>query len=284
MAKQQSQATTTKGPAPTEEAGQAGTGAVAEVKAGGALALLNFEADAGAGLEGADKDSFAVPFLVMLQGLSPQVQEGLVEGAKAGMMINTITNEMSTSIDVVPCAFKRTFLRWTPRDEGGGFKGEYSPAIVEGFIKDGLAKEVIDEKGGRHLMYDGDELKDTRVHYVLMLTDNGPKPIILSMSSTQIKHSRKWLTRIGDIKLPRANGEKYTPASYSHVYKLRSVKESNNKGTWYGFDINIVGPVTEPAVYEHAKKFHEQFVKGSVKANFEQTGGAADDGGTGDKF
>ena len=55
---------------------------------------VNYEADACAGREGADKDSYAIPFLLVLQPLSPQVVDKLVPGAEAGMLLNSVTNEL----------------------------------------------------------------------------------------------------------------------------------------------------------------------------------------------
>ena len=52
------------------------------------------QADEGKGLEGADKDSFATPFLAVLQAQSPQVVDATIEGIKAGLFINSITNEL----------------------------------------------------------------------------------------------------------------------------------------------------------------------------------------------
>ncbi len=48
----------------------------------------HFEADAGMGMEGTTVESFAIPFLLVLQSLSPQVDEAggtAIEGARPGM-------------------------------------------------------------------------------------------------------------------------------------------------------------------------------------------------------
>ena len=93
------------------------------------LAVIDFSNDAGMGMENVDSDTFAIPFISVLQGLSPQIET--VDGAKPGMLINTITNELFKEAVVIPCAFQRKFLRFVPRDEGGGFKGDFSPIDVE---------------------------------------------------------------------------------------------------------------------------------------------------------
>ena len=40
---------------------------------------------------------------------------------------------------------------------------------------------------------------------------------------------------------------------------------SNDKGTWYGWDVTKVGPVEKKEVYELSKNFAAQISKGKVK-------------------
>ena len=49
---------------------------------------IDFYADSGLGLENVDAQSVAIPFITVLQGLSPQIET--VEGAKPGLIINTV--------------------------------------------------------------------------------------------------------------------------------------------------------------------------------------------------
>ena len=56
-----------------------------------------FAEDAGAGMEGATAESFAIPFLSVLQKGSPQVDEAsgvAIEGAKAVMLFENVTGKM----------------------------------------------------------------------------------------------------------------------------------------------------------------------------------------------
>lgn len=273
-----------KGPA--QQPGTAQSAPVAEKAGSGALATMDFAADAGMGMEGADKDSFAIPFIAMLQPMSPAVAESLVEGAKPGMMLNTVTNELASSLRVLPVTFKRVYLRWTPREKGGGFKGEMSVGAVEQLIKDGKAKDVPDDKGTPRLMFEGDLLKDTRIHYVLVLKADGSgcTPAVMSLASTQIKRSKRWMAQISNIQMKDAQGRAYNPASFSHVYVVKTEKETNEKGTWFSFDVNVEGPVSDAGLYNKAKEFHAQIVKGSVKVNHDQmaeTAEPAEGDGTG---
>ena len=82
----------------------------------GALAAVNFEADAGQGLNMTQED-LALPFLKVLGQLSPECNKRdakHVEGAEPGMIINTVTNEIYDGvkgIDVVPVHYKRLVHR-----------------------------------------------------------------------------------------------------------------------------------------------------------------------------
>lgn len=222
---------------------------------------IDMEADAGMGLEGADKDSYAVPFLQVLQGLSPQIDT--VDGAKPGLFINTITNEMFNSVHVVPCGYKRAFLRWADRDEGGGFKGIYTPLEVEGGNIEGMERNDIGQyKIGT------DTLKDTRSHYILVKSGSGIwQPAVLNLYGTQVKKSKRWMALIQGIELPapRAGAGFYNPPSFSHVYLLTTVKEKNEKGSWHGIDVVLCQQVTEIHLYHKAKEFCELANAGIVQ-------------------
>jgi hypothetical protein len=68
--------------------------------------------------------------------------------------------------------------------------------------------------------------------------------------------------------LKGANGL-FTPPSYSHVYTLKTLAESNNLGEWFGWDITRVGPVEDVDVYQAAKAFADSVAKGEVKVKHE---------------
>ena len=67
------------------------------------------------------------------------------------------------------------------------------------------------------------------------------------------------------IKLQGKNGM-FTPPTYSHIYKLKTTQMSNDKGTWFGWDVSKVGPIEDKSVYESAKNFAEKVSKGAVQA------------------
>ena len=67
------------------------------------------------------------------------------------------------------------------------------------------------------------------------------------------------------IKLQGKNGL-FTPPTYSHIYNLSTVQMSNDKGTWFGWEVEKMGPVTDKAIYDMAKSFALSVGKGEVEA------------------
>lgn len=239
-------------------------GAVATKAATGVMGALDFAADAGKGMEGADKASFAIPFLVVLQSNSPQLET--VPNAKAGMLLNSVTNELHKEVNVVPVAFQRRYLAWAPRSSGGGFRGEFSVAQVEGEANELGWKPGTGEDKGKMIMPDGSVLKDTRNHFVLIVgADGGAMQAMFSLSSTQIKKSKTWLSRQKAIVLKDAAGKSFNPPAFSHVYRCSTVAEENDKGKWKGVQIDLVGPVQDAELYSAAKAFHDLIVAGKVE-------------------
>jgi hypothetical protein len=221
--------------------------------------VLDFSADAGAGLEGADKDSFALPFITILQGLSPQMET--VEGAKLGKFINTITNGLSDKVDVVPVAFQRRYLEWAPRAKGGGFHGSHEVLEVE-------SKNYGRDENNQLVNEAGNLLKDTRIHYVLVVNESGSfSPAIISLSSTQIKKSKRWLSLIQNIQMKDSAGRTFNPPAFSHIYTLSSLKESNDSGSWYGISVAMKKPVEDGQLYAAAKALNAQVASGAVTAS-----------------
>jgi hypothetical protein len=218
----------------------------------------------GRGFEEADAAAYAIPFLVMLQPTSPQLDE--IKGAKAGMILNTATGEVMNSAEVIPCVYQRRFLRWGPRDSGGGFKGamvasEADKLRNEGDVTDFENRVYFPLPDGTVNPKKCDLLADTRNHYVLVRTKEGLKPAVMSLASTQVKVSRNWMT-----KMQSAGGD-----MWGWAYKIGSQKTTNEKGTWYLFTVDYADEATE-SEQEVAEAFYASVVSGSAQAKFDKDG------------
>jgi len=226
-----------------------------------ALAVVDntmFEQDAHDGMDNISSEDVALPFLKL--------------GAKAGMIYNTVSGEVydgTQGIKVIPCHYERKYIEWQPRGSGSGAPIAVHPAtsdiMTKTFRKPGESKDYLDN---------GNYIENSAQHYVMIVGDDGTcSPALIVLKSTQLKKSRKWNSMMMTLKMNGKNGP-FTPPSYSHVYRLTSSKESNDKGTWYGWEVERVGPVEDATVYHSAKAFALSVKQGEVNVKHDQEEGA----------
>lgn len=238
-----------------------------------ALASMYMQ-DAGSGFEEADSSAFAIPFIQILQSGSPQCKKSdgaYIKGASEGMLYNTVTQALvdgDVGLTVIPAYYTQRFNEWGPRETGGGFMGEHSA--------DNLPFTTKNERG-QDITENGNILTDTRNHYVMVCGENGDiTPALLAMSSSQLKKSRQWMSKMQGIKIKDpVSGQFYPAPMSSRKYKLTTVPESNDKGSWFGYHIEIVGEVTDPNEYSAAIMFRDSVRKGDVSAKAPATEGSS---------
>ena len=227
----------------------------------GALATNLFEADANQGAQNISQEDLALPFLKILGQLSPEVNKRdgkYVEGAEPGLIINTVTNELYNDVDVIPCHYKRQYIEWQDRGTSTG-----APVAIHEADSD-IISQTTRGKDYKDRLANGNYLENTASHFVLVRGAN-PHTALISMKSTQLKVSRKWNSMMMGIKLQGKNGL-FTPPTYSHIYKLSTVQMSNDKGTWFGWDVSKAGPVEDRNIYDMAKVFATSVGKGEIQA------------------
>ena len=227
-------------------------------------AVIDFDADAGSGFEDADSSAYAIPFLRILQAMSPQIKKSdasYIKGAEEGDIFNTVSESVikaEEGITIIPCAYEHIYLLWAPGR--AGLRGRLSP---DEYIK--IEKRKIKNDKGQEVEVDmeGNIISDTRQHYVLIVHEDGNcEPALISMSSTQIKKSKKWMSLMQAI---RHNGK---PAPmFSQTYKVTTVTDPpNDKGTWMGWKIEHTGQVPSVDLYNEAKSFRQMVRSGAAKA------------------
>ena len=209
-----------------------------------------------------DTDDYALPFLRVLGQLSPECNKRdakYVDGAEPGMIFNTVTKQLydgEGGVNIIPCYYKREYVEWSDRGEGTS-----APVAIHS-VDSGIIKEATRDASYKDRLPNGNYLENTASYFVLI--DDGTSALI-SMKSTQLKVSRSWNSMMNSIKLKGKTGM-FTPAMYSHVYSLKTVQQSNDKGTWFGWNIEKVGPVQDKDLYEAAKSFASSVNKGDVTA------------------
>ena len=149
---------------------------------------------AGDGLD-YDTSELQIPFIRVIQAMSPQVNKrdpAYIEGASVGDIFNTVTGQYwdgEAGIEVIPCYQETKYLKWRPREQGGGFLGEMS--------KDDPDLARTQRNGAKEILPDGNELVKSDQHYCLVLGEDGiPGFGIVDMKSSGLKVSRRWKTQL----------------------------------------------------------------------------------------
>jgi len=244
--------------------------AVKEEQANALTLVSTFEEDAQGGFDGMNQEDFALPFLRLLTNTSPEVGE--VDGAMPGMIYNSVTGQLfdgKKGILVVPCAYVRQYIEWAPRGSGSG-----APIAIYPATSDVLSRTHREPGENKDYLENGNYIENTANHYIMVVDENGvPSPALVVMKSTQLKKSRKWNSMMMSVKLPGKNGL-YTPPMYSQIYRLTTVGESNDKGKWFGWEVERVGSVEDMSAYQAAKAFAASINSGEVKVKHQDEAAA----------
>ena len=220
------------------------------------------EADAGVGLENITTDDMQIPFIRIIQALSPQLQQDdplYIKGAEQGDIFNTVSQEVykaDEGVVVVPAFFEKKFLEFQLRSSGGGFVRELSP--------DDKDITMTNREGTIEMLPNGNELVRTHQHLVIAQSADGTiAPSVLDMKKTQLKVSRRWNTLKNSARLPSGA----LMPIYGTAWQLTTVLEANDQGKWFNYKldrINDVTPEIEKMMLE-ARNMYQGVSKGEVK-------------------
>ena len=180
-----------------------------------------FEENAGAGLEKIGSDEMQIPFLRILQPLSPQLLKTdakFIKGAAAGDIFNTVTGqfwEADSGLTVLMCAYTTKFLEFQLRESGGGFMGELDAGDPD------IRK--TQRVGSSEMLPSGNELVRSAQFLVLGVEDNGATTqMICDMKKTQMKVAKQWNTRRAGLKIMHPEKGLFNPPMWAVPWKLTS--------------------------------------------------------------
>lgn len=241
-------------------------------------ALSKMSEDAKNHVDDTNPDDIAIPRLRILQSASPEVKKSTPEhiaGAEEGDLINTLSKQIfkaEEGVLFVPAKRRVVYLEWKNIEEGGG--------LINNFGEDAapFLNALVDEVGKR-ISPEGNEIVKTYdvYGYLVDLTSKKAEEVVLSMSKTQSKKAKQWNAMIRSLTSKEGN----QLPEFAGVYKLITVPESNDKGSWFNYNIELAGytlaiPEIGESIYKKAKSFSEMISNNEVKAaNYE---GQTDDG------
>ena len=237
--------------------------------------------DAGAGFDNQTGEDVSVPFIVLLQPGSPEVQ-GEDAPAKSGMWMNKTTGEFYSGKDgfsFIPAYTEHLLVEWIPRDAGGGLVDQH--AIDSDLARRVRAEQPLGAYKHPDMISDDpnkvNDLVETFYAYGVMIDPNGfSSPAVISFSSSHIKPYKDWMFRVRSVVIPLPNGGKLTSRQlplWALSYQFRSLKQEKNGNTWYVPAIGFAGKDASDsrgppgsALYEAAKGVYEGVSSGRVKA------------------
>lgn len=225
--------------------------------------------DQGAGFEHVTQSDLGIPFLGILQKLSPQVDETNgkyrekgIPGAKAGMIYDSLSNTVlwkagEEPLQFVPCGFQKLFVEWKQRESGGGF--------VKVHRDEAILIECRKDERNRDVLRSGNLIATTAYYYGLLLIGGERKQYVIGMTSTQLRNSRKWINLMSALKLTGPQG-KFTPPMFSHWYKLTTQLETKDQNSWFGWCINMGGMLTDDSLIGDARNISKLVAAGAQLA------------------
>jgi len=195
------------------------------------------------GFESITQQTMAIPFVRILQKLSPQLDKGkpeYIEGAEEGDFFNTVTKEVMKGFKFVCLDFRQMYLEWLP--DRGGFAGYHDSQN---------AARLAEESGtvqnfGKWKTTAGNLLQETYVYMGFVAGKESEGVVILSFSSSMIKAAKEWNRLMTTHVMP--NGEVAAP--YYLVWQFGTEYRKNEKGSWYVENIKFDGYVTEPQLLQ----------------------------------
>mgnify|MGYP003625067510 FL=1 len=234
------------------------------------------ELDAGVGNEEVGQEDLALPFLKLLQASSQKSIKQLKAlgiNASPGDVWNTVTNELYTDrkLRVIPSAYQRRFIEWTPRGDGNN-------APVSIYTPDEKRPETTrSHEDNKDYTESGSYLEDTHHHYLLVLNDNETSTVaLLAMKSTALKKSRKWNSMIASRVMTNDAGKIFSPPRFAYVYTLQVIEDGNDEGEWFNWDVTLEGPVDNADQYQEARQFAHSIKTGTVTVKHQQEEGTTE--------
>lgn len=213
-------------------------------------------------------DDLAIPRIKIIQSGSDEKKKNnpkYVKEAEEGDLINTLTNEVYNSekgLLFVPAVKRIVYLEWKSREKGGGLVKNYGEDAT-------FFLSLPSDENGRKITKEGNEVIKTFDFFGYILDSNNKvQEAVISMQKTQVKKAKNWNSIMRNLTSPA--GHQYP--IYSAIYKITTVAESNDKGSWHNYKIEfsdwtLSNKVVGKLIYNKAKEF-SQNVK-EIKVNYE---------------
>jgi hypothetical protein len=232
-----------------------------------ALEIMN--SDANEYVDNTSPDDIAIPRIKIIQSGSDEVKKtnpNYIKEADEGDLINTLTKQLVKGDEgffFVPAYKRIVYLEWKDRAKGGGLVKNYGEDATAF-----LSAEVSDD--GKRISKQGNEIVKTYDFFGFVVDAKNKKfsEVVISMSKTQAKKAKNWNSIMRQVL---SKDGKQLPI-FAVAYKFTTVPESNDKGEWFNYKIEMAGytlslPEIGKIIYEKSKSFVETIK--DVKINYD---------------
>lgn len=212
---------------------------------------------ADAGLQSFTKEDLLIPRIGIVQQMSPclnKADPAFSSDASAGMIFeNTMPTFFpgDTGIIALVCSYKRRYNEWRPNR--GGLEAVHDAGILE---------ETERGPKGEYLL-GANQITVTAEYHIMYATslDADFRPAVLSMSGSQLKRSRQWNAMISRLLVPVGQGQKkVNPAPWWNAYQLTTVIQTNDQGSWYGWQIAPLWPAESGGILRMAPSGNDLYI------------------------
>jgi hypothetical protein len=246
------------------------------------VAAFDYGEMAHEGFEGTSIKDLSIPFINVLQPMSPEVAEETIPGARPGMLLNSVTKEiMKQPLIVIPLEKEESWVEWVPRTKGGGLVDRHEPnsELVLGLIKqNGGSRIPPKDAEGKRISFKspkGNDVIETHYTYCLILNEEGNSVegyCVLSFASAKIKAYKDWMTALYT--------QKGRPPIFANRAKISTSKQTNEQGTFYVYSIapfaetwreSLIPPNTDEgmSLLTEAKDFRKMIQEGLAKPAYD---------------
>ena len=200
------------------------------------------------GIKKLDREDQMIPRIKVMQGLSPEVQEGI---AKYGDLVNSLTKEnYGKEVVIVPIDWSTSRIYWKERKEGGGI-------VCRAF--DGKKGSTFgDCSNCEHKNWKADESGEnipsacTKIFNILgaiAKPEKQPELIAVSFLKTSFKFGKEWINVMNYKNVDLFN----------FSYKLYTDSVSNDMGTYNVLRYKDLNSATPEALYKMCAGLYERF-------------------------
>jgi hypothetical protein len=184
----------------------------------------------GMGAENVQAKDVLIPRLTILQKLSPQLAKKkaeYIEGAELGDFCNVATGDIyKEAVTVIPCHFATAYIEW----------GKNRSGLVNNYGDDAsILKRCVRNEKNQNMLPSGNLVNETSQWYCLLLSGASWSRVFIPLTSTNLKHSRKWMTLCRTENVQQPNGELWKPPLFWRSWKLFAIEDSNDQGDWVTF-------------------------------------------------